>query len=115
MVYALNLFNLVPGREDDYRTYTEQAGRIIHGVGGRVVNASWKPIRRLHDDRERRHMIIVQFPSEDAFRGFLDEAERQGIHALREASTADYIWTLYEPWDLRAWMAATAESSSDTG
>ncbi len=104
MVYALNVFNLLEDREDDYAEYSVRAGKIIYGLGGRVVASGWKPIRRLHGDRERRHMIVVEFPSEAAFQQFLDEGERQGIHTLREESTTDYIWTLYEPWDLRRWV-----------
>ena len=49
-------------------------------------------------------MIVVEFPSESVFQMFLDEGEQQGIHRLRENSTTDYIWTLYEPWDLRTWV-----------
>jgi uncharacterized protein (DUF1330 family) len=105
MVLALNVFNLVPGREDVYRAYSEQAAKIIYGVRGRVLQAGWKPLRRIHDDRKRSQMILVEFPSEEAFQKFLDEGERQGIHQLRESSTSDYIWTLYEPWDLRAWLS----------
>ena len=37
MVYALNVFNLLPGRENDYRDYSLKAGKIIYGKGGRVV------------------------------------------------------------------------------
>jgi uncharacterized protein (DUF1330 family) len=58
----------------------------------------------MHEDRERRQMIVVEFPSEAVFQQFIDEAEKQDIHRLREESTTDYIWTLYEPWDLRAWV-----------
>jgi uncharacterized protein (DUF1330 family) len=104
MVYALNVFNFVPGREQAYREYSVLAGRIIYGFGGRVVASGWQPIRRLHEDRERRQMIVVEFPSEAVFQQFIDEAERQDIHHLREDSTTDYIWTLYEPWDLRSWV-----------
>ncbi len=104
MVYALNVFNLLDGRDDDYAEYSVRAGKIIYALGGRVVASAWKPIRNIHGDRERRHMIVVEFPSESAFQRFLDEGERQGIHPLREQSTADYIWTLYEPWDLRKWV-----------
>jgi uncharacterized protein (DUF1330 family) len=106
MVYALNVFNFVPGREDQYRDYSVRAGRIIYGMGGRVVASGWKPIRRMHEDRERRHMIVVQFPSEQVFQAFIDEAEKQGLHEMREGSTTDYIWTLYEPWDMREWVKA---------
>jgi uncharacterized protein (DUF1330 family) len=104
MVYALNVFNLVADREHEYADYSVRAGKIIYGLGGRVVASGWNPIRNIHGDRERRHMVVVEFPSEAVFQQFLDEGERQGIHPLREHSTTDYIWTLYEPWDLRRWV-----------
>jgi len=58
----------------------------------------------MHGDVERRHLIVVDFPSETVFQAFLDEAEKQDIHKLRENSTSDYIWTLYESWDMREWV-----------
>src|ERR1700674_4481312 len=104
MPYALNLFNLIPGKEDQYRRYSMLAGKIIYGLGGRVIAAGRTPLRHLHGDIERRHMIVVEFPSESAFQQFFDEAQRQGIHELREGATTDYLWTLFERWDLRAWV-----------
>ena len=104
MVYALNVFNFIDGKEDDYRKYSVKAGKIIYGKGGRVVSSGWNPIRKLHGDKERKNMIIVEFKNEKDFQNFLDEAERQNIHSLRENSTTDYIWTLYEPWDIRKWV-----------
>jgi uncharacterized protein (DUF1330 family) len=104
MVYALNVFNLAADREREYADYSVRAGKIIYGLGGRVIASGWNPIRNIHGDRERRHMVVVEFPSETVFQQFLDEGERQGIHDLRERSTTDYIWTLYEPWDLRSWV-----------
>jgi uncharacterized protein (DUF1330 family) len=111
MVLALNVFNLVPGREDVYRAYSEQAAKIIYGVRGRVLLAGCNPLRRIHDDRKRSQMIVVEFPSEEAFEKFLDEGEQRDIHKLRESSTSDYIWTLYEPWDLRAWLSMASEKT----
>lgn len=104
MLYALNVFNLVPGKEDDYREYNLRAGRLIYGLGGRVVAAGHEPVRELHGDQTRRYMIVVEFPSEAAFQQFLEQAEREDIHRLREGATTDYIWTLYQPWDLKAWV-----------
>jgi uncharacterized protein (DUF1330 family) len=104
MIYALNVFNLIPGREDDYRDYSAKAGRIIFGLGGRVVSAGSGPLREMHGDITRRQMIVVEFPSIEVFEQFIDEAETQNIHPLREDSTSDYIWTLYEPWDLKKWV-----------
>ena len=104
MVYALNVFNLLPGKEDQYRDYSVKAGRIIYGKGGKVVASGWNPRRRLHEDQSRDYLIVVEFPSEEVFQEFLDEADRQEIHELRETACTDYIWTLYEPWDMRAWV-----------
>ena len=118
MPYALNLFNLVPGKEDQYRRYSVLAGKIIYGLGGRVVLAGHAPLRYLHADVERRQLIVVDFPSEAVFQQFLDEAERQHIHELREGATTDYIWTLFEQWDMRSWVretqAATVAAANDT-
>ena len=104
MVYALNVFNFIDGKEDDYREYSIKAGKIIYGKGGRVVSSGWNPIHNLHGDRTRNYMIVVEFPSEQIFQDFLNEADKQNIHPLREESTTDYIWTLYEPWDIRDWV-----------
>ena len=104
MIYALNVFNLIPGRESQYRDYSVKAGRIIYRLGGKVVSAGTGPLRQMHGDTTRRQMIVVEFPSLDVFEQFIDEAESQNIHSLREESTSDYIWTLYEPWDLRQWV-----------
>ena len=107
MAYALNLFNLIPGKEDQYRRYSVLAGKIIYGLGGRVILAGHAPLRYLHGDVERRQLIVVDFPSAAVFQQFLDEAERQHIHELREGATADYIWTLFEQWDMRSWVRET--------
>jgi uncharacterized protein (DUF1330 family) len=104
MIYALNVFNLIPGKEDDYRDYSVKAGKIIYRLGGKVVSAGEGPLREMHGDRTRRQMIVVEFPSIEIFEQFIDEAETQNIHPLREDSVTDYIWTLYEPWDLRKWV-----------
>ncbi len=106
MIYALNLFNLIPGKENDYRDYSVKAGRIIFGLGGRVAGAGTGPLREMHGDTTRRQLIVVEFPSVEVFKQFIDEAENQNIHHLRENSTTDYIWTLYEPWDMKKWGKA---------
>jgi uncharacterized protein (DUF1330 family) len=79
MIYALNLFNLIPGKENDYRDYSVKAGRIIFGLGGRVVSAGAGPLREMHGDTIRRQLIVVEFPSLEVFEQFIDEAESQNI------------------------------------
>jgi len=107
VIYALNLFNLVDGKEDMYREYSVKAGKIIYGLGGRVVSSGHKPIRYLEGDVQREQLIIVEFPSQEAFEQFHSEAEQHDIHRLRQESTSHYIWTVFEPWDIREWVAAS--------
>ena len=105
MIYALNLFYLIPGKEDMYRDYSAKAGKLIYGLGGRVVCSGHQPIRHLKtDDKIREQFIVVEFPSEEAFNKFYSPTEYEIIHQLREACTRDYIWSLFMPWDLRKWM-----------
>ena len=104
MVYALNVFNLVSSKENLYREYSVKAGQIIYSKGGKVISSACNPIRKLKGDIDRRYMIVVEFPSKKVFQEFLEEAENQNIHRLRESSTKDYIWTLYEPWNIKAWV-----------
>ena len=104
MIYALNVFNFVPGKEAIYADYSVKAGKIIYGLGGRVISSGYRPIQHLKTDVQRDQFIVVQFPSKEVFEQFHAEAERQDIHRLREEATTDYIWALFEPWDLREWV-----------
>ena len=81
-----------------------QAGKIIYSKGGRVISSGINPIRNMHGDIERKFMIVVEFPSEKIFQEFIDEADSDNIHPLREDSTSDYIWTLYENWNIKEWV-----------
>ena len=74
MVYALNVFNFLKGKENDYREYSIKAGKIIYSKGGKVISSGWNPIRNMHGDRERRYMIVVEFPSEKIFQDFLENS-----------------------------------------
>ena len=103
MIYAVNLFDVVPEQEAMYKDYSLKAGRIIYGLGGRVIASGWHP-ETLKADRDRTCFILVEFPSREAFQEFHDKASEQDIHRLREASTTHYIWQLFEPWDLRTWV-----------
>ena len=104
MIYALNIFNLLETKKSLYKEYSVEAGKIIFGKGGRVVASGWKPIRKLRGDTERKYFIVVEFPNKTIFQEFLDEADKKKIHLLRENSTSEYIWTLYENWNIKDWI-----------
>ena len=104
MLYALNVFNLVDGADDAYKRYAVNAGRLLQRVGGSVVVAGRRPVRMLEGDRIRTYFMVVQFLDEGAFADFLTLIETEEMHPTRQACTKDYIWTVYEAWDLAAWV-----------
>ena len=104
MIYALNVFNLKKSKEYLYKEYSIKAGKIIYSKGGKVISSGFNPIRELKGKIERKYFIVVEFPSKEIFQDFLDEADKQGIHSLREESTSEYIWTLYENWNIKEWV-----------
>ena len=98
-VYALNLFDLAPN--DDYRAYSRRSVAAVAKHGG-VVTALGRLLDRLDGDTSvaaRRVMIVVEWPSDAAFRAFLDDPEHADLHPLRERGTDNYLWWLFEKLD----------------
>ncbi len=104
MVYALNLFDIKPGQVSLYRQYASEAGRVIFGLGGRVICSGWHP-RTVKGEEIRSYLIVVEFPDREAYEFFLNHSEHEVMHRLREESTCNYIWKVFEPWDLQTWLA----------
>jgi uncharacterized protein (DUF1330 family) len=98
-VYALNLFDLA--ENDDYRAYSRRSVAAVAKHGGEVT-ALGRLLERFDDDSAvapRRVMIVVEWPSEAAFRAFLDDPEHADLHPLRERGTGNYLWWLFEKLD----------------
>ena len=98
-VYALNLFDLAPN--DDYLAYSRRSVAAVAKHGG-VVTALGRLLDRFDDDPHvsaRSLMIVVEWPSEAAFRAFLDDDELADLHPLRERGTDNYLWWLFEKLD----------------
>jgi uncharacterized protein (DUF1330 family) len=97
-VYALNLFDLADN--DLYRQYSRRSAGAIGKHGGRVV-----ALGRLSagapqlGDSPRQVMILVEWPSQDAFDSFLSDPEHEDLHPLREDGTRNYLWWLYDSLD----------------
>jgi uncharacterized protein (DUF1330 family) len=93
-LYALNLFDLA--ENDLYRRYSRRSPEVVAKHGGRVVSLG-RLDEALADDAEpRRVMILVEWPSREAFQAFLDDPELAELHPLREDGTRNYQWWTYE-------------------
>jgi uncharacterized protein (DUF1330 family) len=95
-VYALNLFDLAAN--DDYAAYSRRSRQAVEKQGGRVValgRHTAQPVGQ-GDTPPRQVMIVVEWPSQEAFQAFLDDPENEDLHPLREGGTQNYIWWAYE-------------------
>ena len=104
-VYALNLFDLADN--DLYKQYSRRSADAVGKYGGRVV-----ALGKLRDgapqlgDSPRQAMILVEWPSQDAFDEFVADPEHEDLHPLREDGTRNYLWWLYDALeDLRPLFA----------
>jgi uncharacterized protein (DUF1330 family) len=95
-LYALNLFDLADN--ESYRQYSRRSAGAVGKHGGRVV-----ALGRLDgvkvgepDVAPRTVMIVFGWPSDEAFRAFLDDPEHAYLHSLRGEGTRNYLWWLYE-------------------
>jgi uncharacterized protein (DUF1330 family) len=94
-VYALNLFDLAPN--DDYKAYSKRSVAAVGKHGGRVV-----ALGRLSTDCEssggtpRQVMVLVEWPSAEAFEAFKEDPDHVDLHPLREGGTENYLWWAFD-------------------
>jgi uncharacterized protein (DUF1330 family) len=94
-VYALNLFDLAAN--DLYRQYSRRSVDAVGKHGGRVV-----ALGKLSTDapsnggEPRQAMVLVEWPSPEAFKAFVDDPENADLHPLREDGTRNYLWWAYD-------------------
>ncbi len=95
-LYALNLFDLAGN--DSYRQYSRRSAESVGKHGGRVVALGrLSGVQEGEPDTEpRKAMVLVEWPSQEAFQAFLDDPEHVDLHPLREEGTRNYLWWIYE-------------------
>jgi len=96
-LFALNLFDLADN--DDYLEYSRRSLDAVREYGGTVVAlgklAPDAPVRQ-GDTPPRQAMVLVEWPSQEAFQGFLDDSTHADLHPLRENGTRNYLWWAYD-------------------
>jgi uncharacterized protein (DUF1330 family) len=108
-LYALNLFDLADN--DLYRQYSRRSAAAVGKHDGRVV-----ALGRLEGVQQgqpgvepRTAMVLVEWPSREAFAAFLEDPEHADLHPLREDGTRNYLWWMYERLeDLRPLLVGEA-------
>ena len=96
-LYALNLFDLADN--DDYLSYSKRSLAAVRKYGGTVTALgkldTGAPVQ-LGEGAPRQALVLVEWPSREAFQGFLDDPDHADLHPLRENGTRNYIWWAYE-------------------
>jgi uncharacterized protein (DUF1330 family) len=105
-LYALNLFDLADN--DDYRAYSRRSVAAVQKHGASVVALGRLAGAAEGGDAEpRQAMVLVVWPSREAFDAFMADPEHADLHPLREHGTERYLWWLYERLDdLRPLLAS---------
>ena len=80
--YALNLFDLADN--DLYRQYSRRSVGAVGKLAGAEESGPGTELRTT--------MILVEWPSREAFNAFLDDPDLQNLHPLREDGTENYLW-----------------------
>jgi uncharacterized protein (DUF1330 family) len=94
-VYALNLFDLAGN--DDYKAYSRRSADAVAGHGGKVVALGKLAEGAPQLGGQPRHaMILVEWPSRQAFDDFVADPDLEDLHPLRENGTRNYLWWLYD-------------------
>lgn len=96
-LYALNLFDLADN--DDYLAYSRRSYDAVRKYGGQVTALGKldpeAPVS-VGDAAPRQALVLVEWPSREAFQSFLDDPEHVDLHPLRENGTENYLWWAYE-------------------
>lgn len=93
--YALNLFDLADN--DLYKKYSRRSVNAVKKHGGKVVSLGKLAGAEGDSSVEpRKVMILVEWPSREAFDDFLEDPEHKDLHPLREGGTENYLWWTYE-------------------
>ncbi len=99
-LYALNLFDLADN--DDYLEYSRHSAAAVGRYGGQVCAlgklAEDAPVQQ-GDTPPRQALVLVEWPSREAFQAFLDDPENAHLHPLRENGTRRYLWWAYDRLD----------------
>jgi uncharacterized protein (DUF1330 family) len=96
-LYALNLFDLA--ENDLYLRYSRRSPEAVAKHGGRVVSLGKLDEALSGDAEPRTVMILVEWPSREAFQSFLEDPDLADLHPLREGGTRNYLWWTYESLD----------------
>jgi len=93
-VYALNLFDI--SSKEEYIAYSRRSGKEVLAHGGKLIALGSFKEAEAGDISPRQVMVLVEWPSMNHFKSYVNDPALAGLHPHREKGTEHYIWHLFE-------------------
>jgi uncharacterized protein (DUF1330 family) len=98
VIIVLNLFDIIPGRQNRYAEYLRRVQSILDRHGARVL--VYGVTRMIYmGGVSQEYCGIIEYPSLKHLRAFSHDAEFQEIRPLRDESTTNYQLTAIQGFD----------------
>ncbi|KQY59380.1 hypothetical protein ASD11_07375 [Aeromicrobium sp. Root495] len=100
-VVMLNLLQLAPGGRDSYEQYAREIAPFLERVGGEIVYAgdlSTELVVRPDPEPDWDVLLLVRYPSRQAFTAMVADPEYQQITHLRTQALSEAVLQASTPW-----------------
>ncbi|MFC7892905.1 DUF1330 domain-containing protein [Streptomyces sp. NPDC057381] len=98
-VVMLNLLRFAPDGRDSYREYSRRAAPFLRQYGGELLYAGDGGTPLVAEDGQAWDaVLLVRYPSRDAFSRMVADPEYQRITALRSQALTEAVLQPTVPW-----------------
>lgn len=95
MIIVLNLFDLIPGQESPYAEYLDRVQPILDRHGAKVV--FYGQARAIYKgNANQEYCGMIGYEDIASLRAFSHDPDFIAIRSLRDASTTNYVLSVYE-------------------
>ena len=111
MLFVLNLFDIVPGREGDYAEYLRLVEPILDRYGAKVL--LYGQTRMIYmGNCTQEYCGLVAYPDIKSLRDLSHDEAFEAIRRMRDDSTENYVLTVIEGFET---LAAAIEHLGQAG
>jgi uncharacterized protein (DUF1330 family) len=98
-VVMLNLLRFTPGGEATYQEYARHTGPFLKRYGGRLLYAGQGSTALVAEDGQAWDaVLVVQYPSRDAFLRMVADPEYRKVTELRSTALSEAVLQATVPW-----------------
>ena len=112
VIYVLNLFDIIPGRQKRYAEYLRRVQPILDRYDARVLLYGLTRMVYL-GDADQQYCGLIAYPSLEELRKLSHDPEFREIRPLRDESTTNYVLTAIENFETMIHAAEYLENGQD--